>query len=455
MKGKLVKISVGFFIVMILFTILSRVTYNMSMATVETTQPARETMGPVIETKAAVEGKQEVAVIAKENQIIQSILVTVGQAVEKDQVLYTLDLEELDKQIKEKSQELELNKAQLANAQNALQSTIDSQQLQISQAKSDYDRAVADSDAAIQRAQEELSQAQEKYDRYIQNPEQFPELSKEQLESEVAEKNFAYQEALRNKDDAVYVAQKAIDSASLSVPNDNSGIVQMEMEKEKIEIQLRELQKIKDQEGEVKAPVKGVVAAIDAQVGARTAGTGDVRLADASAGARIVANFPSEYESYIQRGQSVEVTDKKETLPATQNTQTKLTIGAVQASENVNAESSEGAEGGITATIDVPAGVLEIGSFVGLKVSAPTQEYDSCIPISALNVGEKGKYYVNILEKKQTVLGSEWGVYKRDVELLFKNEKYAAITGVNQDEEVVTKTSRMLENGMHVKRKAS
>lgn len=455
MKGKLVKISVGFFIVMILFTILSRVTYNMSMATVETTQPARETMGPVIETKAAVEGKQEVAVIAKENQIIQSILVTVGQAVEKDQVLYTLDLEELDKQIKEKSQELELNKAQLANAQNALQSTIDSQQLQISQAKSDYDRAVADSDAAIQRAQEELSQAQEKYDWYIQNPEQFPELSKEQLESEVAEKNFAYQEALRNKDDAVYVAQKAIDSASLSVPNDNSGIVQMEMEKEKIEIQLRELQKIKDQEGEVKAPVKGVVAAIDAQVGARTAGTGDVRLADASAGARIVANFPSEYESYIQRGQSVEVTDKKETLPATQNTQTKLTIGAVQASENVNAESSEGAEGGITATIDVPAGVLEIGSFVGLKVSAPTQEYDSCIPISALNVGEKGKYYVNILEKKQTVLGSEWVVYKRDVELLFKNEKYAAITGVNQDEEVVTKTSRMLENGMHVKRKAS
>lgn len=49
MKGKLVKITVLFFIVMILFTILSRVTYNMSMATVETTQPARETMGPVIE----------------------------------------------------------------------------------------------------------------------------------------------------------------------------------------------------------------------------------------------------------------------------------------------------------------------------------------------------------------------------------------------------------------------
>ena len=229
----------------------------------------------------------------------------------------------------------------------------------------------------------------------------------------------------------------------------------MKMEKEKIETQLQELQDIKDQKGEVKAPVAGVVTAIDAQVGARTAGTGDIRLADASAGARIVANFPSEYESYIQRGQPVEVTDKKETLPTKKNTQTKLIIGTVQAGENTIADSSEGAADGITAMIDVPAGVLEIGSFVGVKVSAPTQEYDSCIPISALNVAEKGKYYVNVLEEKQTVLGSEWVVYKRDVELLFKNEKYAAITGVNQDEEVVTKTSRMLENGMRVKRKAS
>ncbi len=167
-----------------------------------------------------------------------------------------------------------------------------------------------------------------------------------------------------------------------------------------------------------------------------------------------MATFPSEYESYIQRGQPIEVTDKK-TLPTKKNTQTKLIIGTVQAGENIIEDSSEGVADGITAMIDVPAGVLEIGSFVGVKVSAPTQEYDSCIPISALNVAEKGKYYVNILEKKQTVLGSEGVVYKRDVELLYKNEKYAAITGVNQDEEVVTKTSRRLENGMRVKRKAS
>ena len=64
----------------------------------------------------------------------------------------------------------------------------------------------------------------------------------------MTEKKFAYQETLKNKDDAVYAAQKTIDSAGLSVPNDNSGIIQMKMEKEKIETQLQELQDIKDQE---------------------------------------------------------------------------------------------------------------------------------------------------------------------------------------------------------------
>ena len=119
MKGKLVKITVLFFIVMILFTILSRVTYNMSMATVETTQPARETMGPVIETKATVEGKKEVALNTKENQIIESILVTIGQAVEKDQVLYTLDLKELNKQIKELNEKLANLRASYSSGNSA------------------------------------------------------------------------------------------------------------------------------------------------------------------------------------------------------------------------------------------------------------------------------------------------------------------------------------------------
>lgn len=448
MKRRLVKISVGFLIVMALFTILSRVTYNMSTAIVETTQPVSETMGPVIETRAAVEGKQEVAVIAKANQIIKAIHVTVGQAVKRGQVIYTLDEKELNKQMKEKKQELELNHAQLESAQNTIQAAIDAQNVQIEQARSDYDRAAADGDAAIQRAQEELEEAQNRYTQYLNNPEQFPELTEEQLNIEVEEKERAYQDAVKSKDDALYSAQKAIDSASVTAPGDETSILQIQIEGEKIEAELKELQEIETQKGEMKAPVDGIVTSVDTQVGGRTTGAGEVRLADASAGARISAVFSSDYEKYVKRGQQVEIINSEKGTVGVESSEKKLTIDSVSVNE-------KSMEEGITATVDVPAGLLELGSSVEMKIAAPTEKYDSCIPISALNVGEKGKYYVNVIEKEKTVLGEEWVVHRRDVELLFKNEKYAAITGVSQDEEIVAKSSRMLEDGMHVKRKTT
>ena len=443
MKKRLIRISATFLLIMILFTILSRVMYNMSTAVVETTVPISETMGPNIETRADVEGTQEIAVSTKENLIIKSIYVTVGENVKKDQVLYKLDEKELSKQVKEKKQELELNQAQLESAQNSIQAAEDAQAVQINQAKSDYDRAVIDGDTEIQRAQEELDESKKRYEQYLENPDQFLDLTEEQLKEDVAEKEKAYQDAIKNKDEAVYSAQKAIDSASVVVPSDNSSILQLQMERQKIDEELNELETLDKQKGEIKAPVDGIVTSIDGQVGSRTTGTGEIKLFDAAAGARIVATFQKEYGEFVKRGQTVEIIEG-----VTGKEEKELTIASVAVQKNEETMEEE-----IVATVDVPSGFLELGTSVNLKIDAPSEKYDTCIPISALNVGEKGKYYVNIIEKEKTVLGEEWIVHKRDVDLLFKNEKYAAISGVNQDEEIVAKSSRVLNDGMHVKRK--
>lgn len=449
MKRKLVKISILFLVVMILFTILSRVTYNMSTATVETEHPSSKSMGPIIETRATVEGKQEISVSTKENQIIKSINVIEGQEIEAGYTLYTLDMEELNKQIQEKNQELELNGIQLANTQKSIQAATEAHNLQIVQAKNDYDRAVAEGDVAIQRAWEEWEQAQSMYEQYINNPDLFPEYTEEQLKRLADEKGRVYQDAIKGKDNAIYSAQKAIDSASVDMPSDDTVIRQLEMDREKIETELKELQMLNEQAGEIKSPVDGVVISIDIQVGNRTTGLGEIRLADASAGARIAASFSNEYTTYIQRGQKVEIIDSKNTTPNTESEHKELVIESVKTNDN------EGTTEEIVVTVDVPAGKVELGTSVSLRVVVPSENYDTCIPISALNVKEQGKYYVNVLEKKKTVLGEEWVVYRRDVELLFKNEKYAAVTGITLDEEIVTKSSRVLENGTHVKRKVS
>lgn len=47
--------------------------------------------------------------------------------------------------------------------------------------------------------------------------------------------------------------------------------------------------------------------------------------------------------------------------------------------------------------------------------------------------------------------GEEWVVRQVSVELLEKNEKYAAVEGISSEQEVVTESSRTLEEGSRVK----
>ena len=56
-------------------------------------------------------------------------------------------------------------------------------------------------------------------------------------------------------------------------------------------------------------------------------------------------------------------------------------------------------------------------------------------------------------EKRSVILGEEWAVRQVDVELLEKNEKYAAVEGISPEQEIVTEASRTLEDGSRVKMK--
>lgn len=86
-----------------------------------------------------------------------------------------------------------------------------------------------------------------------------------------------------------------------------------------------------------------------------------------------------------------------------------------------------------------------------LKVEAQVSDYAACVPAEALHLMSGDQYYVNVAEKKSTILGEEWVVRQVSVELLEKNEKYAAVEGISSEQEIVTESSRTLEEGSRVK----
>lgn len=445
MKRKLIKASAIFLLLMILFTVLSRAAYNMGAAIVETVQPVRMEMGPEVKAQGVVEQKQEIAVVTEANQLVKTVYVEAGQAVEADQVLFALDLKELEDQIQKKSKELELADLQMQSAQNAVQSVQSNRELSIQQAQDAYEHAAAQGDADVQTAEQELIQAQEQYeqDRASQD------VSEEQLDAlslNLQGKQEAYDAAVKNREESLYAAQKSIDAANAAPQEDTSSIEQARISKEQIEAELKKLETLKNTNGEVKAPEKGIVTEISVKPGARTSGGGDVLLADLSAGTKLTAVFPEKSKQYIQRGEPVKLSSSSIEQKEFKDKLAELTIDAI--SEN------KGEDGGIAVTVNLPAETFDIGASVTMEVSAPAAEYETCVPLKALNMGEKGKYYVNIIEKTESVLGEGWVVFRTNVELLDKDEKYAAVEGITNTQEVITESSKILENKTRVKRKA-
>lgn len=478
MKRKLIKISVLFLGLMILFTILSRAAYNLTVPRVTVEKPSSAQIGPVVEGQGTVSEKQDLPVVTVEGQLIRSVYVTEGQAVDPGTPLYQIDLKKLDENISKKQQQIEAIDLQNESAQSARDVARQAKELSQSQAKADYDRAAADGDAAVSQAQNDLTQATEQYQDYKADPASHPDQSEEELSKAVADKQAAYDAAVKSRDDSLYNAQKAIDSANIDTSKDTS-IQQADLNKQQLQKDLDKLNALKNAKGVVASPVKGVVTQVAAKTGQATTGAGDILLADTGAGVKLTANFAAENKKYLYRGEKVAISSQN-TDPKIADKLKDLTITAIADSggpggpmaaggsaaaqgpadagngaspANGSASADEKGGSGVTVTINLPPDSLDMGNAATVKVKTDSKVYDTCVPYGALHKDNGKEYYVLVIENTKSVLGKELVVRKVNVSLLQKSEKFAAVDGISSTQEVVTESTRELSDGTRVKRK--
>lgn len=86
----------GFLAVMLVFTVLSRAVSGASMAKVETVRIKTGTIDHKVTGSGKVEAGKEVAVYTGQGQRVKEICVQEGQSVEEGELLFTIDLEELE-----------------------------------------------------------------------------------------------------------------------------------------------------------------------------------------------------------------------------------------------------------------------------------------------------------------------------------------------------------------------
>lgn len=441
MKQKLIKIAVIFLGLMIVFTILSRAAYNISTPKVVLGKAEEMEMGPDISGSGTVEASEMLPVASAEQKVVRKIHVLAGQSVKAGDVLYELDLEKLEEEIAKKQQEIKGIDLQLESARSMKDVAAQSKKMMQSQALSDYERARQAADYEIAEAETAWQNAEAEYEQFKKNPSLFPERTEQEFLQSIDEKKSLYDAALRAKEESLYQAQKAIDSANAPEAKDTS-IEQMELTKTTAEKELSALKELQDGEGKVLSPIDGVVAAVNIQVGGMTSGTADLLIADSSAEMLLKVQFPEQYKEYIVNGTAVKLTS--ETLMEKEiEAIGKLKIEAVQQNEETG--------GTIEATILIPQNTLPIGTSVGVQIETSKTNYLDCVPLEALHQEDENTYYVYVTDEKKTILGTETVAQRVDVTLDYKGERYAAVKGLALDQEIILSSTKQLKNGGRVK----
>ena len=557
MKQRIRKAGILLLGLMILFTIISRTAYNMSTAEVFTERAERQTFTPDVSARGTVTGSREIAVSTVENLRVGTVRVMEGQAVDAGEILFEVNLQDLTEKMKEKRQELEVLDLQIRGTAESEAVEEASRQLSRFQAQEDYNRTAGRENAAVDAALAELQKAQEEYQNFtaesagnagqaeegqpspgqpgsdqsspgqsgsgqpssgqsspgqsdpgqpspgqLSPSQSSPDQTGEQLLAAVQEKQAAYDQALQNREDSLYNAQKSLDSANLGTAKSYS-LEQSRITRGQKEEEAAKLQALLDVQGRVAAPVKGMVTGVSVRAGTTTTGGGDILLSDLSGGASLTVTFPEELRKYIREGAQAVVTAEngrndlqgmpgtggngaqsgeaeagsQEIMPGASQTMgqngqqrfsDRVTIRTVadstlpgngasdtgmSGSGAAGSSTGDTAGGSFTVTVDLPPEHFTAGETAILKVEVRSGDYDTCIPAAALHLREKDQYYVNVAEKRSVILGEEWAVRQVDVELLEKNEKYAAVEGISPEQEIVTEASHTLEDGSRVKMK--
>lgn len=250
-------------------------------------------------------------------------------------------------------------------------------------------------------------------------------------------KEEAYNEAVKQRQSTIQSANRTLEDAKAPENVDTATALAENDDLEEKQLAVDELQKVMDVNGKITAPSDGLITKVNVTTGETTTEDTAIRISDQSAGYKFTATLDKASAKYLSK-------DDKVTLDLGNGTTVEgLTVQSI----DVSAEDKNSYE----LTVSIPAKVKKLGSIATLKVEKASKKYDTCVPLGALH-SDGDKYYVYVINEKDTILGTETAVDKVQVDILDKNNEQAAIEGsFSWGQQFVLTSSKTLRNGDRVR----
>lgn len=345
------------------------------------------------------------------------------------------------------------------NTDNTDTTVSDSLQKTVEEKQEAYDKAVAELDGVEKETeedvQEKIKEAQDKVDKAkdalseaenalsAYNEQQNNNSSAsydEQLKAlydDYKLKEEAYNEAIKQRKSTIQSADRSLEDANTPESVDTASALTENDDLQEKQLAVDKLQKVMDAGGKVTAPSDGLVTKVNATTGEATTEDTAIRISDQSAGYKFTATLDKSDAKFLAK-------DDKVTLDLGNGTSVE---GLKIQSIDVSQEDKNSYE----LTVSIPAKVKKIGTIATLKVEKASKKYDTCVPLTALH-SDGDKYYVYVINEKDTILGTETAVDKVQVEILDKNNEQAAIDGTfSWDQKFVLTSSKTLRDGDRVR----
>lgn len=299
----------------------------------------------------------------------------------------------------------------------------------------------------LAKAQAELRSAQADYEAYRNNPVQEPDFSaeeaakkaweaeKESLEGNAREAGYGKEDALLAGEAGVRDAERNREDAQKEQQADSTlEICRMELKSLKKEIEKYKV--VYAAGGQVASEVSGTVTKIHVTPGERTADGAAVVCADREIPYQFETLLGKEQKKYVNQGDAVTL---------------KTALGKKELKVDYMEEDGSGS---YRAVIYLPKGEGELGMSGTMSRSDVSESYNCCIPIHALHSEDQGKRcYVYVLGQRDGILGKEYYAQLRYVEVLDRNERYAALEegALAADEQVITGYDKEIANGAAIR----
>ena len=258
--------------------------------------------------------------------------------------------------------------------------------------------------------------------------------TRKSLEEKVQDAERALEDAEDEKEKALEDAQRNLEDSLRSEQSDSTlGLYQLDLEEAGEE--LKRLKGILEQEGVVKAEASGMVTRVGVAAGEQTSSGASVVFADTARPLQFEVILQKEEKKYVNLGAEAEITlgNSSNMIKATVDYLTEM----------------ETSPGSFTALVTLPEGTGTIGQSGMFRVTQQSEMYNYCIPVDALHMDENQRNFVYVLGERSGFLGAELTAEKLMVDVLDKNDKYAALAGgvVDGNSRIICTADREISDG--------